>query len=61
MISSTVLLSIISHWRQDDFCYLVIMSPLMSDTRVDELPVDELLEKLIVDEKVALLAGMLHG
>ncbi|KAF5229919.1 hypothetical protein FAUST_10083 [Fusarium austroamericanum] len=33
------------------------MSALMSDTRVDELRVDELLEKLTVDEKVALLAG----
>lgn len=37
------------------------MSPLMTDTRVGELPVDELLERLTVDEKVALLAGKLHG
>ncbi|KAI6762252.1 hypothetical protein HG531_002805 [Fusarium graminearum] len=34
------------------------MSPLMTDTRVGELPVDELLERLTADEKVALLAGM---
>ncbi|UZP40278.1 hypothetical protein NXS19_008094 [Fusarium pseudograminearum] len=33
------------------------MSPLLSDARIDELPVDELLSKLTVDEKVALLAG----
>ncbi|RKK76020.1 putative beta-glucosidase I [Fusarium oxysporum] len=33
------------------------MSPLLSDTRADKLSVDELLSKLTVDEKVALLAG----
>ncbi|KAK2125352.1 hypothetical protein NOF04DRAFT_1373002 [Fusarium oxysporum II5] len=33
------------------------MSPLLSDTCADKLSVDELLSKLTVDEKVALLAG----
>ncbi|CEI63570.1 putative beta-glucosidase I [Fusarium venenatum] len=36
------------------------MSPLMRYTRVDELPINELLSKLTVDEKVALLADFWH-